>query len=142
MAAEQDHEGKSPGSDFLPIFRTSPYTELIGPLLYKGRGLTLQIGLMPEMKHCNARGLVHGGVLSALVDITMGYGAAFSNDPPLQALTTCLSIDFMGSARAGEWIHTSVEGLQVGKRLIFTSCFVHARGLRIARASGVFSNMS
>ena len=58
---------------FQPLFRTSPVLDLIGPLLSKGKGADLVIGLRVEAKHCNARGTVHGGILATFADVALGY---------------------------------------------------------------------
>jgi acyl-coenzyme A thioesterase 13 len=49
---------------FEPIFRTSPYLDLLGPIYNKKTEQGLIIGLRAEQEHCNARNLVHGGVFS------------------------------------------------------------------------------
>ena len=51
---------------FEPIFRSSPYLELLGPIYNKKTDEGLVIGLRAREKHCNARGLVHGGVFSVV----------------------------------------------------------------------------
>src|SRR5471030_3265674 len=53
---------------FQALFRTSPVLELIGPLFSKGKGADLVIGLRVKVKHCNARGTVHGGIFATLAD--------------------------------------------------------------------------
>jgi len=42
---------------FGPISRTSPFTNLIGPIYQKKDESGLVIGLVAEEKHCNARGI-------------------------------------------------------------------------------------
>ena len=72
---------------FEPLFRTSPFLEMLGPLYCRRDTGRLVIGLRITAKHANARGLAHGGVLLTLCDIALGYSAAYSQDPPL-SLTT------------------------------------------------------
>ncbi|MEK8081726.1 PaaI family thioesterase [Pseudomonas sp. XK-1] len=57
---------------FTPLFRSSPFLDLLGPIHNQQTDAGLVIGLRAEAKHCNARGLVHGGVLSSLADIAIG----------------------------------------------------------------------
>ena len=78
---------------FEPLFRTSPFTDLIGPLLGRGKGAALEIGLRINQKHCNARGSVHGGILATLAAVALGYTMAFSTDPPGNLVTSNLTID-------------------------------------------------
>jgi len=123
---------------YQPLFRTSPYVELIGPLYSRGEGAALQIGLRAERKHCNQRGTVHGGILATLADIALGYAMAFATTPPANLVTANLSLDFAGAARQGDWLETRVDIQKQGSRLAFGNCYISRDGERIVRASAVF----
>lgn len=127
---------------FEPIFRTSPYLELLGPIFNKRTDAGLIIGLRAEEKHCNARGLVHGGVFSSLADVALGYNAAFQGKEPTPMVTANLSVDYAGSAKLGEWIEAYTDVQKVGKKLAFANCYFSVGDKRIVRASGVFSVLS
>ena len=124
---------------FGPLFRSSPLLDLLGPIYGKGSGADLVIGLRVAVKHTNSRGTVHGGVLAAIADVTLGYVTAFSSDPPRRLVTASLTVDYMGSARAGDWIEARVERSKAGKTLAFANCWITAGETQIARASAVFS---
>jgi len=123
---------------FKPLFRTSPVLEMIGPLYSCGEGAQLAIGLRAEAKHCNSRGTVHGGILATLADVALGYTMAFSSDPPGNLVTANLSLDFAGTAKAGDWLQTQVDIQKQGSRLSFANCYILVDGQRIVRASAVF----
>jgi len=123
---------------FEPIFRSSPYLDLLGPIFNKRTDVGLIIGLWAEQKHCNARGLVHGGVFSSLADVALGYNAAFQGDEPVPMVTASLTIDYAGAAKLGEWIEIFTDVQKVGKTLAFANCYFLVNEKRIARASGVF----
>jgi len=124
---------------FEPIFRSSPYVELLGPIYNKKTDKGLVIGLMAEAKHCNAREQVHGGVFSSLADIALGYNAAFSKAEPVPIVTASLTIDYVGAAKLGEWIEIETDVQKVGRRMAFANCYFSVNSQRIARASGVFT---
>lgn len=124
---------------FQPIFRTSPYLDLLGPIYNKKTGEGLVIGLRAEQKHCNARGLVHGGVFSSLADVALGYNAAFQDKEPTPLVTASLSIDYAGSAKLGDWIEAHTDVQKVGKSMAFANCYFSVGDKRIVRASGAFS---
>jgi uncharacterized protein (TIGR00369 family) len=124
---------------FEPIFRTSPYLELLGPIYSNKTNEGLIIGLQAEEKHCNARGTVHGGVLSSLADIALGYNAAFSGKEPVPMVTSSLTIDYAGSAKLGDWIEIKTDVQKVGGSMAFANCYFIVNLKRIARASAVFS---
>ncbi len=124
---------------FVPISRTSPFTDLIGPIYQKADDSGLIIGLFAEEKHCNARGMVHGGVLGTLADIAMGYSAAFSTQPPTRIVTTSQTVEYVGRAEKGDWIEVHTDVQKVGRSIAFANCYFHVDSRRIARASAVFS---
>jgi uncharacterized protein (TIGR00369 family) len=124
---------------FEPIFRSSPFLELLGPLYNQKTGDGLIIALRAQEKHCNARGIVHGGVLSSLADISLGYNAAFSGKDPVPLVTSSLTIDYVSSAKIGDWIETKTDVQKVGRNVAFANCYFIVNSTRIARASAVFS---
>lgn len=124
---------------FEPIFRTSPYLELLGPIFSKKTESGLVGGLKAEDKHCNGRGLVHGGVFSSLADIALGYNAAFQGPEPTPIMTASLTVDYAGSAKLGDWIEINTDVQKVGGNMAFANCYFTVEGRRIVRASGVFS---
>jgi uncharacterized protein (TIGR00369 family) len=121
------------------ITRTSPFTDLLGPIYQKTDASGLVIAILVEEKHCNARGIVHGGVFGTLADIAMGYSAAFSTEPPTPMVTTSQSVDYAGKAKEGDWIEVHTDVQKVGRSTAFASCYFHVGSKRIARASAVFS---
>ena len=130
---------------FEPLFRISLFVDNIGPLFSRGKGTALVVGMHAgdaERKHCNARGLVHGGVLATLADIALGYALAYSSEPPLSLVTASLTLDFAGSAKEGDWMEAHVDPQKAGSRLAFANCYVCVGDQRIVRASAVFAVMT
>lgn len=125
--------------DFAPLFRSSPFLDAIGPLFSKGSGTGLVIGLQIQNKHANARGLLHGGVVATLADVSLGYALATSTSPATSMVTASLNIDYVGSARIGDWVETHVDIQKLGNRLAFANAYIHCNGERIARANAVFA---
>jgi acyl-coenzyme A thioesterase 13 len=124
---------------FGPLFRTSPLLDALGPFYGKGTGADLVIGLRAAEKHTNSRGTVHGGVLATIGDIALGYTMAFSSDPPRRATTASLTIDYIGSAKTGDWIEARVDKYKIGKTLAFANAYLTVNDTQVARVSAVFS---
>lgn len=125
---------------YQPLFRTSPFLDLLGPIHYRERpGGGFTVGMRIQDKHLNARGTVHGGLYMALADVALGYSAAMSEDPPAPLSTASLTTDFAGSARLGDWIEAEVDIQRVGGRLAFANAYIMRDGERIVRASAVFA---
>jgi len=124
---------------FVPIFRSSPFLDLLGPIYNQKTESELRIGLRAEKKHCNARDQVHGGVFSSLADIALGYNAAFQGKEPVPMVTASLNIDYAGAAKLGDWIEISVDVQKVGRNMAFANSYFYVDSKRIARASAVFN---
>ena len=124
---------------FKPLFRTSPFLDLLGPIFNLKTEDCLVIGLRAEEKHCNARGFVHGGVFSSLADVALGYNAAFQGESPIPMVTANLSLDYAGSAKKGDWIEAYTDIQKVGKSMAFANCYFWVNEQRIVRASAAFN---
>lgn len=126
--------------DGFEIFtRKSPYIDMVGPLYFRKSDEGLEIGFLAEEKHCNSRGLVHGGFMSTVADIALGYGAGDFPDGNTMLITTSITIDFAGSARIGDWVVFKTDVQKVGRMAAFANTYAHVGDKRIVRASGIFS---
>lgn len=123
---------------FDPLYRSSPYLELLGPIFNKKTESSIVFGFRTENKHCNSRGLVHGGVLSGLADIALGNNAALSSGEFVPLVTASLTIDYVGAIRLGDWVEIETDVQKVGRSMAFANCYFLVDGKRMARASGVF----
>ncbi len=124
--------------DFKPLFRSSPFLDLLGPFYYRENAEGFTVRIRVEEKHTNARGLAHGGLFMALADIALGYSAAFAKDPPLKLVTTTMTTDFAGSAKVGDWLEAAVDIQKSGSRLVFANTYISAGEERVVRASASF----
>jgi acyl-coenzyme A thioesterase 13 len=137
------NEDASPPSGFEPLFRSSPFLETAGPFFYrKNPDGTFVVAARVLPKHANARGGAHGGMLLTLLDVALGYRAAFSQNPPAALTTASISADFAGSAKVGDWVEAHVDVQKVGSRLAFANAFLVVNGERVVRANAVFSRGS
>lgn len=124
---------------FSRLPRRSPFGDAAGPLLvrYDSDGPVFAVRISEQ--HANARGTAHGGLLSTVADLALGYASAVSTEPPTQLRTISLSIDFIAAVEVGDLVVIKPHVLRVGSRL------AHVRGdLRVgeriaARASAVFA---
>ncbi len=128
----------NPPAGFLPLTRSSPVLDLLGPLFVRGKGREMVLGFRVQAKHGNARGILHGGFVATLADVAMGYAIAFASEPPTPLLTANLTVDFAGAAAIGDWLEVRVDIQKRGARLAFANCYVSKGDERIARASAVF----
>jgi acyl-coenzyme A thioesterase 13 len=127
-----------PVPGFAPLRRSSPFLERVGPLYQRVIDGPFTVGLRVLPEHVNGRGLVHGGLLSTLADVALGYATAFSQEPALPLVTVNLSMDFCGSAGLGEWVEVQPSVHKVGRNMAFASAMLTVDGRPLARASAVF----
>ena len=140
------NEDKSPDPGPVPDgfarhFRHSPVTDPWEPLYSRKDGEALVIGLWSGRQHTNARGFVHGGVIASLADNAMGLSCA-SGIADQGLVTVSLTIDFLGTARQGQWVEFRTRILKVGTTLCFAQCLVTADADLCARANATFRVVS
>lgn len=123
---------------FEPHFRKAPLTDPWEPLYSKKTDKAVIIGLRLAKPHTNARGLIHGGLITALADNAMGYSCAQATNWTTSFVTISLSIDFVGSAEIGQWLAVESDVIRTGSTICFAQCLVKADDVVIARASGTF----
>jgi uncharacterized protein (TIGR00369 family) len=129
-----------PPAGFEPLFRTSPFLDHVGPFfMRKQEDGSFVVGLRIRPCHANGRGLAHGGLLTTLCDIALGYRTSSSATPRPLLTTASLKIDFAGSAKIGAWVEAHVDVHKLGGRLAFANCYVTCDGERIVHASAVFA---
>ena len=86
------------------------FAEANGPWFEKAEGDRLIRGFLPEKRHANSLGIVHGGMLAAFLDSAMG--TAVFHTLQRRAVTLRLTLDYLGPGRIGDWLQA--EGWVVG----------------------------
>lgn len=123
---------------FRKLTRKSPFLEPIGPIYRKDVPPELILGLRIEQRHTNARGYVHGGLISTIADIALGYALTLHDTPPDSAVTVSLTTDLFGAAKIGDWLEVRAVAKRVGGNLAFSAGDVTADGQPVAQAHAVF----
>ena len=120
-------------------FRQSPLTDPWEPLYSRRDGERFVLAVYIEQAHCNARGMAHGGLISALADNAMGLSCVLAAGGEAGgAVTASLNVDFLGSAKIGQWLEVTAEPSKVGQTLGFAEARIMANGDLVGRASAVF----
>ncbi len=117
---------------------TAPFHDLLGITVEAWRDGFASLSLEVERRHFNRSGILHGGVLLALVDQAGAYAGLFCTTPGnvRRAVTLDLNTRFTGQAGAGR---ITAEGRVVtaGRSIFFTSTEVRgADGTLLAYGSG------
>jgi uncharacterized protein (TIGR00369 family) len=129
--------------DFIPRFRKSPVTDPWEPL-YSRRSVAgaVDIGAYLTAGHCNARGMVHGGVIAALADNAMGLTYAASLQNAHGVVTLSLSFGYVANRKMGEWLQVCPRLIRSGKSIRVVDALISAGGVIIARANATFRRLS
>jgi len=118
--------------------RTSPFLDLIGPVYTSTGERGILLGLRARAEHLNTRGVVHGAILAALLDVVCGRNCGARTEHP-SLVTVSLTVDYIAPARDGDWLEASATVTRVGRRLAFADGLVDAGGKPVAKASAVFA---
>ncbi len=130
----------APPPGFRPVLRRSGFLDLVGPLYVDDADPRAPVyGLLAGEKHANSRGGVHGGVLTTLADVALGYGAiaAYGETPAL--VTASLTVHYTGAAHVGDWLEARTTLTRMGSRLAFARCEITTGERTVASCTGVFS---
>ena len=127
-----------PPEGFARHFRKRPVTDPWEPLYSRRIDGAVQIGFTLRPAHCNSRGLLHGGVIAALADNAMGLSCGMSLPSVEGLITVGLSIDYVGTAKIGQWLQVEPRVLRTGKSMGFADALVRADGEVVARANATF----
>lgn len=134
---------EAPPAGFAPHFRKSPVTDPWEPLFSRTSPDGVEIGFRAAAAHCNSRGFVHGGVIAALADNALGLSVGESlrgqgAAAPGGLVTVSLTLDYLATARIGQWVAVRPRVLKAGRSLGFADAVVVADDAPVARASASF----
>lgn len=113
----------------------SPAGNWLEPVLVSAEKgtVTLQITVRKEMT--NPYGNIHGGMMSALIDETIGW-AVVSLEAPQHYTSLNLNIDFLYAIREGETLRATGRIIRAGKKIVHAECLVEdMEGRLLAKAS-------
>ncbi|MEM8695683.1 MAG: PaaI family thioesterase [Pseudomonadota bacterium] len=123
---------------FKPHFRKSPLTDPWEPLYSKRTDDAVIIGLRADTQHCNSRGFVHGGLISAVADNAMGLSCAAHHESVSGLVTISLHLDFVRAAQRGQWLAFETIFIKPGTSIDTAQGRVTADGETCALAGATF----
>jgi uncharacterized protein (TIGR00369 family) len=98
----------------------SPSARLLGWRLLDARPWDgwLKVGFDGKAEFCNPAGFIQGGILSAMLDDSMGPAVFVTSDGRFYATTISLTVNFIAPARPGPLI-VEAQVIQIGKSIAF-----------------------
>ena len=95
-----------------------PFENGAGPFFWKQRdGGGHHFVLKAEDRHCNRHGIVHGGLMMTMIDLTMIVSAKEHQDE--QIVTVSLNSEFVAAGQVGDIIEAEGEVVRRTRSLAF-----------------------
>ena len=121
----------------------SPFVQMIGAKIEEWRQGYVRMSLVVEEKHTNPNGVMHGGVLTTLMDETLGAVVASVRGMDVMRAaphaTVEMNVSFLAGARAGDDIVVEGRALKVGRSVAFGEAAARRRGSDDLVAKGRFT---
>ncbi len=90
--------------------------------------------LLCDRRHLNKYGIVHGAVITAILDVAMG--TLFKG-----YVTSSISVNFVQPAKEGPLV-AEAKAIWYGKNLAYAEARAEQNGITVATALGVYFNVS
>ena len=121
----------------------SPFVQMIGAKVEEWREGYVRMSLVVEEKHTNPHGVMHGGVLTTLMDETLGAVVASVREMDAMRAaphaTVEMNVSFLAGARTGDEIVVEGRALKVGRSVAFGEAEARRRGSDDLIAKGRFT---
>jgi uncharacterized protein (TIGR00369 family) len=123
-----------------PIEKTG-FANLVGYRLVHWSEGEAHLALDLDDRHMNRSGVMHGGVLTTLIDTACGYVGCYCPHPGRvrRAMTLQLESQFLSPGRNGTRVVARARQVGGGRSVFFAECEVRDEaGTAVGRGSGVF----
>ena len=136
---------RAPGSGRLPGMHDplrphGGFADLVGYQLTSWQEDAVELTLTVETRHLNRSGVLHGGVLTTLIDTACSYCGCFTPEgaTPRRAFTLSLNCQFIATAEAGTRLTARAEPSGGGRQVFFSRAEVRDQsGRLIGQGEGV-----
>ena len=140
---EQEIAALAAPEPFRISVRRGPFTTHNGPWFHWAEESEWRQGVRLVDRHCNSRGIVHGGFLSSFAD---GLAAtSVFREVKRASVTIKLNTEFLRSAKAGEWLQGTAQITRATGKMAFVDAYAWVGEARdipmdslVFRSSAVF----
>ncbi|SCY90285.1 PaaI family thioesterase [Paracoccus tibetensis] len=113
------------------------FMEVVGPLLKSRQpNESNTYGLLTDQRHANAIGIVHGGVITTLLDQAIAIVAWNAADRQ-PTVTVQMDASFLGAAKVGDFLTVRAQVRHATRSLMFLDAEVFSGDAAIARATAI-----
>lgn len=138
-AAMPDASKKTGDADALR--KHGGFADLVGYELTHWEDDLAEVALTVGERHLNRSGVLHGGVLTTLIDTACGYCGCYTaeGETPRRAFTLSLTTSFIGAGQAGQRLVARATRSGGGRSVFFADCTVSdAEGRVVGTGQGTF----
>ncbi|WP_152603437.1 MULTISPECIES: PaaI family thioesterase [Burkholderia] len=135
--APPDAVDDTPPDGFVRMATNGGFTAQLGTLYWHAerRAVGIRLGAC----HLNHLSIPHGGLLATLADTAIGIVLNRESGAKQQSVTAHLSLDYLNTARAGDWIEAQVDVDKMGARLHFATCRLMSGERCLLKANATFA---
>lgn len=112
-----------------------------GPFYFREKGAAPGVGFFSEPRHANLGGIVHGGALMTLADMSL-WDICRRSEGNFKAVTVTMNAEFIGPGPVGAFIEATGEMTKAGRSLLFARGLVTANGKSLLSFSGSLKRFS
>lgn len=94
-----------------------------------------------EIAECHLNGFdkLHGGFLSTMADVWLGYNVALRMPRDARIVTSSLTIDFLRAVTGGACLRSAIDRVRIGRRNCFASGAIYLDEEPVATMRATFS---
>lgn len=125
---------------FEPFGGKGGYHAYVGQIYFdpsKPPGAPRRFGFVPEAKHLNGGGAIHGGLLMSLADTVLGFTAQ-DGAATKAAATVTLNTDFLAAGKPDEIVWGTAHVTRATRSLIFISGELTQGDRTLMTATGIW----
>lgn len=112
-----------------------------GPFYFREKDGAPGVGFYAERHHANRGGVIHGGALMTLADMSL-WDICRRAIGSFRAMTVTMNAEFIGPGPIGEFIEATGEMTRAGKTLLFARGLITAKGESLVAFSGTLKRFS
>lgn len=118
-----------------------PFETGTGPFYAPKEGGDFHLLLQVGPPHCNRSGVVHGGLLMTMADVTVCAAAVIDAPHDERAITVSLNADFVAAAVEGDMLEARAEIIRRTGSLVFARGEIRVGPDIVMTASAVIKRM-
>jgi uncharacterized protein (TIGR00369 family) len=114
-----------------------PFEQIAGPFFWKKLGDgTDHVVVQTERRHGNRQGVIHGGFMLTMIDLT--FAIAAKEYPEQRLVTISLSSEFVAGGEVGSLVEGSAEIVRNTRSLCFLRGQITSGGQTLLNASCIY----